>query len=44
MEDKNVAKISLSTLFLIIAILVIAIMGIFICESYAHNTIKFLNI
>lgn len=30
MEEKNVAKISLSTLFLIIAIIVIIIMGVFI--------------
>lgn len=30
MEEKNVAKISLSTLFLILAIIVIVIMGVFI--------------
>lgn len=38
MEDKNVAKINLSTLFLIIAIIVIAIMGIFIYKLNNDKT------
>ena len=39
MEDKNVTKISVSTLFLIIAIMVIVIMGVFIYKlNYDKNT------
>ena len=38
MEEKNVAKISLSTLFLILAIIVIIIMGVFIYKLNNDKT------
>lgn len=38
MEEKKVTKISLSTFFLILAIILIIIMGIFIFKLYAERT------
>lgn len=40
MEEKNVTKISLSAFFLILAIIVIIIMGIFIYKLYNEKTIE----
>ena len=38
MEEKNVTKISLSTFFLILAIIAIVVMGIFICKLNNDKT------
>lgn len=38
MEEQNITKISLSTFFLILAIIIIIVMGIFICKLYNEKT------
>ncbi len=40
MEEKNVTKISLTTFFLILAIIVIIVMGIFIYKLYNDKTVE----